>query len=565
MKVVIKKVNITGFKGYKDAAEVVLGDVRTLISGENGKGKSSIGEAICWTFTGCDIYGNEKATTRLVNDSKPKLTEVELQCLIDGNETSIIRRKKGAAADVYINDRKASNSEVAEIYKSKDIFLSIFNPYYFPSLSPKDAKSLLSDVLKPIPKEKVFEELGEYFTEILKRNNFKIPETFITDKNSEIKEHKDNIVFIEGLISGLKIQEVAEKLEFDPTELRLLMNRAEKLKTVSTSTALAELEKKKFELELKIKQGPTLKALTSIENLEYKRTDLLKRYKTLKDKHDNFEVKSDNCPSCGFTLKDNFEAKEVMAKDLAVILAEGTDIKVKIEEAKKNNDEIKLENEKISQEFYEVNNSELSDIIEKITLIKKEAAAETEKNQAELLELNQKIKQLQEKEKEVIKVNAEIDLIIKKNAEATKELKSSEERIQNSKNKIEEIKLAIDAGKQYNSIRLNKQTSTINQYLDKVELSFEELSKDGELKEKFKILYENKEFNKLSNSEKIRAGLEISNLISSVMDIKLPVFVDDSESIIKVPELDTQMILTKVVEGIENIKVEAIEYAKIDR
>ncbi|WP_041707195.1 hypothetical protein [Clostridium cellulovorans] len=124
---------------------------------------------------------------------------------------------------------------------------------------------------------------------------------------------------------------------------------------------------------------------------------------------------------------------------------------------------------------------------------------------------------------------------------------------------LAEIKLAIDAGKQFNTIRLNKQTSTINQYLDKVELSFEELTKDGELKEKFKILYEGKEFNKLSNSERIKAGLEISNLISNVMNVKIPVFVDDSESITVVKQLDTQMILTKVVKGLLEIKVEVIE------
>ncbi|WP_041707196.1 AAA family ATPase [Clostridium cellulovorans] len=249
MKLIIKDLTITGFKGYKEAKAVVLGEKRTLISADNGIGKSSVGEAICWLFTGCDIYGNEKAATRLVNDDKPKITEVELNCIIDGTEKNIIRRKKGSTNGLFIDGSKADNSDLAELYKSKDIFLSIFNPYYFPSLAPKDAKQLLSEVLKPVPKEEVFQELGEYFTEILKKNNFKIPETFLSDKNAEIKEHKDNVIFLEGKISALEVKEAPEEKQFDILELEELQKKLDALKEGSRDNVLADLQAKQRDIE----------------------------------------------------------------------------------------------------------------------------------------------------------------------------------------------------------------------------------------------------------------------------------------------------------------------------
>ncbi|MEO2682938.1 DNA repair protein, partial [Clostridium butyricum] len=110
----------------------------------------------------------------------------------------------------------------------------------------------------------------------------------------------------------------------------------------------------------------------------------------------------------------------------------------------------------------------------------------------------------------------------------------------------------------YNSIKLKKQSAQISKYLDKVDISFEKLTKDGELKDDFKINYEGKEFNKLSNAEKIKAGLEIANLLINLQNLHFPIFVDNAESINEVPELDTQMIQAKVTTDNE-VKVEVIE------
>ena len=89
MKLELTHIAITGFKGYKDKVEYDLG-YRTIITGDNGLGKTTIGEAIVWCLTGCDIWGNEKAATRLVNNKKPKVTEVVLDFLLDEDPQTML-------------------------------------------------------------------------------------------------------------------------------------------------------------------------------------------------------------------------------------------------------------------------------------------------------------------------------------------------------------------------------------------------------------------------------------------------------------------------------------------
>ena len=54
MQLVVTGIAITGFKGYKDTVKYQFGN-KTLIKGDNHLGKSSIGEAIVWALTGCNV------------------------------------------------------------------------------------------------------------------------------------------------------------------------------------------------------------------------------------------------------------------------------------------------------------------------------------------------------------------------------------------------------------------------------------------------------------------------------------------------------------------------------
>lgn len=589
MKLIISKIAITGFKGYKDTVEYNLGN-RTTISGDNRLGKSSVGEAIVWALTGCNLWGNEKATTDLVNNSKPKLTEVVLDFILDEEPQQIIRRKKGATNEVYFNEKKSSTNELSqEIFKNKNIFLSIFNPYYFPQLTPKDAKQLLSDVLKPANREEIFKELGDYLKQILSDNGFRIPETFLADTRGTLKENEDNIIYLEGVLDGLKPIDIYEKKAFDSTKLNALRGQLEELrnqgnaevelakliKPTESIKALSELREQEYEVKA------TLNTLDSQELLpiaakKERKDDLLNQYKILKNKLEAMESKTIKCDSCGNEIDLTKEAKDSLNTEIQEIRSNGTKLKDEIEELETRNKMISEINEKIRctkaaevaeklkaiegkrQTILASDEKAQKEYKEKRQAIIDRNAVEQAENREKLQDINEKILLLQAEEREVNNYNAEIDGAIKQNEKLAKDTKITEERIQNSKNKIEQLKLAIDAGKQYNSIKLKKQTAEISKYLNRVTIQFEKMNKDGEIKDDFKVLLDGKEFSKLSGSESIIAGLEIGNLLMNIQNLHFPIFVDDGERINEIPNLDTQMIVTKVTLDKE-IKVEVAE------
>ncbi|AGK98191.1 AAA family ATPase [Clostridium pasteurianum] len=559
MQVNINKIAIKGFKGYVDECEFVLGK-RTLVSGDNGLGKSSIGEAIAWAITGCDINGNEKATARLVNDKKPKLTEVVLDLEIDGTPQTLIRRKKGSSNEIYLNDVKVANNDISrDLYKSKDVFLSILNPYYFPNLAPKDAKNLLSSILKPISKEDIFAELGDFLKEKLEKNKFRTPETFLTDKRAELKDQEENIIFLEGVIEGAKPIDIPERKSFADTELKNLREQLKSLESVSKDPNFDRLERKKRDLELELLKGYLdIKPIEGTKWLRAEKDSLLKRFRDIEAKTSNIGKNVVTCDNCGNEIDLNATLKVSLEKELNEVKAEGIAKKKEIDELEKENEITKAENMKVVQEWEIGLKYQIETIQKEISNLAAEKSKEEESRKEKITSIKAKVLELDEEERRIFAHNSNIEALEKQNEKIKHDIEKSKREIENSKLKIAELKVAIDAGKQYNSIKLKKQTEIIGKYLDKVELQFEKLTKDGELKDDFKILYEGREFNKLSNAEKIKAGLEMSNFVSNMMDLHFPVFIDNAESITVIQELDTQMIMAKVVEG-QELKVEVLK------
>lgn len=557
MKLKINKITITGFKGYKETVSYELGE-RTVIKADNGRGKSSIRDAIVWAFTGCDSTGNEKATTKLVNDDKPKLIEVIVDFTLDKEPQTIIRRKKGSSNELYFNEKKCNTADIArEVFESKDIFLSILNPYYFPGLAPKDAKALLSDVLKPVGRDEIFIELGYYLKEILLNNGFRLPETFLSDKRTEQKENEDNIIYLEGVIEGTQLTEVPEKKVFEKEQE--LNDLKEKLNKYKVAPKDYEVRLKELEVEANIanasKNNIAVQQLIPVADKKSQRESLLKEYKETEawiKNHNSVKV----CPNCGTEIDMDQDMKKTLTEKLKSIKEQGVKLRDEIKEIEKKNQEISDRNDKIIEKAQNEANVKLDEISRKKQEIYEEIEKISKENNIEELEV--KIKVLEEEKDEIIKFNSNINAIVEHNKMAEEKKKRAEEQIQNSKNKIEQLKLAINACKQYNSIKLKKQSAQIKPYLDKVTIQFEKLNKEGELKDDFKVLYEGKEFSKLSNSEKIKAGLEISNLLMNVRKTFIPVFVDDAESINNVPMLNTQMILAKVTLDNE-VKVEVLD------
>ena len=88
--------------------------------------------------------------------------------------------------------------------------------------------------------------------------------------------------------------------------------------------------------------------------------------------------------------------------------------------------------------------------------------------------------------------------------------------------------------------------------MNRVAISLYDIVKaTGKVKDVFRLTYEGRDYLCLSHSEKIRAGLEVAELIKRLLGVVYPTFIDDVES---VPVIDNvrptgQVFIAKVVKG----------------
>ena len=81
--------------------------------------------------------------------------------------------------------------------------------------------------------------------------------------------------------------------------------------------------------------------------------------------------------------------------------------------------------------------------------------------------------------------------------------------------------------------------------------SYDVVKSTGEVKDVFRFTYEGRDYICLSHSERIRAGLEVAELIKRLLGVEYPTFIDDVES---VPVIDNvrptgQVFIAKVIKG----------------
>lgn len=74
--------------------------------------------------------------------------------------------------------------------------------------------------------------------------------------------------------------------------------------------------------------------------------------------------------------------------------------------------------------------------------------------------------------------------------------------------------------------------------------------KTGELRSDFQIIYKNRPYRVLSNSEKIRCILEIISLLNNRSPFTYPIFLDNLESVTHLTPPNTQVITAMVKKGV---------------
>ena len=156
----------------------------------------------------------------------------------------------------------------------------------------------------------------------------------------------------------------------------------------------------------------------------------------------------------------------------------------------------------------------------------------------ELLRLRQQLADLR----------AQIEVLGSQTSPAAAE--KQEQGLQQLKQEIQKKQEILTALTFYISKRVEINFSKLS--MNRVAISLYEVMKTtGEVKDVFRFTYEGRSYICLSHSEKIRAGLEVAELIKRLLGVQYPTFIDDVES---VPVIDNvrptgQLFLARVIKG----------------
>lgn len=188
--------NVENVTGYEEPTELVFGNP-TVITGGNGRGKSSIADAIAFAVTGCPFFG-ERGIDRLHNENNP---DVAIRmCFVDETGTlhELNRTRRKNRMTITYDGYEIRQLDLADLFGERDVFLSIFNPLYFIEELGEDGKKLLERYLPTIPHETVLSQLSEPVREHLKNETILSPEGSLKRCREEIRGLEERITYLRG-------------------------------------------------------------------------------------------------------------------------------------------------------------------------------------------------------------------------------------------------------------------------------------------------------------------------------------------------------------------------------
>ncbi|MCQ4925051.1 hypothetical protein NE686_18260 [Tissierella carlieri] len=622
----INSLTIEGFKGYKEKQKFDFADIVKIIA-DNGKGKTSIGEAISWAFLGTDLWGSDKMDSLLLNNRSKKM-EVTID-FSDGEKDHFLKRSRLRTTTILLDYKSIKQSELTPMIGSKEIFLSIFNPEYFTSLSDTVGRDFLIHILPNISIDDILTELDEFSIQHIRdslemiHNN---PNLFMKERRSSINGLETDLVFNEGSLSKIDIPDSPREFKsFDCSKIEELQRELEELQFTKFEPNIIEydtlnfekrrLEKEKIALESKeFSKVETIEEFKELANLEKdillnesKNFDLPQelmkevftteaQYNAIREeykKKSQIPLKKGNrCPVCRTSINHtHLEMLKVeVAHELDSLVKRGQD---KAKELSNLNSSIEL----MKKEFNTIKEMKLRELREKynslsLKIKKMEEANITnqtifqEKKEKAILNIQSKINNIEqrindikmkcqneeenhsaaiklEKEKikeKIIELNKEKALVDAYNIELKIHEENREKglieknRILEENVKIQEdinfYKIQIEVCKKYTNQKIQMLSQFIQKHLADVTIVLQKIIQNsGELKDCFEIKYMDRNYKTLSRSQKIKVGIEISNLIRNITTYNYPIFVDNAESITKykMPN-NAQLIETKVVE-----------------
>ena len=573
----ITGMRLAGFKSFAEPTELTFGNP-TVITGGNGRGKTSIADAIAYAVTGLPFFA-ERNIDRLHSESDQELF-VTLRFVDDkGAAHELTRSHKGSRTGIVYDGQELRQLDLTEMFGEKDVFLSIFNPLYFIEELGDEGKNLLQRYLPMIPQEKVLAELAEPIREKLPAETLLSPEGRVKRLRKDIRELESTVIYLQGqqdLIQSQKVSGNSKRAELE-AKREALMNEKSALETKryagidkaeleSTLTDLSAQYSELFnddgdnneldELDKQLYEQTQKLAARSASAYESKFTqaiaDASGRVKALAAKY-NAEVSAGKaivpgfvCPTCrrAVTETDVPIVRKAFQESISGIVAEGKEQRVQLEELKVMDAESQATFQKFKEEDVAKLQQNVRELTEKRGRLLDGSRGASAQKRAQLEELRGRMRTLtsdleygkltpEEYDRlkacgeEIHQLEAELSAL---QSAALPDEAEIETKIKAAQEKITELKGSVSCLLLYIAKRVELTLAELK--MNRVSISLYDIVKStGEVKDVFRFEYNGRRYDRLSLSEKIRSGMEVSELMKRLTGRNYPVFVDNMESV----------------------------------
>ena len=584
----ITSLMLSGFKSYEEPTELVFGNP-TVITGGNGRGKSSIADAIAFAVTGCPFFG-ERGIDRLHNENNPDAAI--RMCFVDETGTlhELNRTRRKNRMTITYDGYEIRQLDLADLFGERDVFLSIFNPLYFIEELGEDGKKLLERYLPTIPHETVLSQLSEPVREHLKNETILSPEGSLKRCREEIRGLEERITYLRGQkdlaasqgesheqaeqeltlqadtlreeiaeleqrqFSGMDVSDMQERL----VELSGRYEEAARDERADTSKLREQLQLLREKIARREVEKYQSKFTEALAEASARVKDLGVRYQRESAAYKAFHAGME-CPACHRSVTEQSlpEVQAALKKVLSELYAAGSEQRAQLIELQEMDKKAADTFAQFKEDDLGKWAAEAAEMEQRCASLAEQASAETERLRAEIQTLTADLEygNLSQSEydhlgtcrEELRQSEAKIAALQDMTAA---QLPDFDREIAQANANIAEIKRKMADVIAYISKRAELTFSQLK--MNRVEISLYDVVKStGEVKDTFKFQYGGRRYDRLSLSEKIRAGMEVSELMKRLTGRNYPVFVDNMESVDDLANVRPtgQIIMAKCVSG----------------
>lgn len=555
----ITGMTISGFKSYQEPTELSFGNP-TTITGGNGRGKTSIADAIAFVVTGQPFFG-ERGIDKLHNEIQPDVF-ISLRFVDEtGTTHELTRTRRKSRMVINYDGYEIRQMDLSDMFGERDVFLSIFNPLYFIEELGDEGKNLLETHLPMISHEAVLSNLSDPVRAALEGVKILSPDSFLKGKREEVRKLEERMIYLRGQkdqaaaqdnerkklstelsdrcsLLETKLRGLEEKrfAGLDPAqvEARLVELSARYGEVVQDSSSTAEIDAQILSLNQKLAQRRAeqyqSKYAQAMANAGAKVTELGKQYRREAQIMKAF-VPGVACPTCRrpVTEQNLSEVQGALQKVIDAIVADGQEQQAQLKELQ----ELDTKAQAVFGQFQTDN---LREEIQRLSACLEYGNLS-----------QQKYEQMNGCRADLLQCQAQLRAAEAAPAQKPEDFDS---QIAYAQQEVKNLKVLISNVIIYTRVRAELTFETLK--MNKVAISLYDVMKTtGEQKAAFKFTYNGRRYDRLSLSEKIRAGMEVSELVKRLTGRNYPVFVDNMESVDDLANVHPtgQVIMAKCVHG----------------